>query len=370
MRIGINTRSVLGTKMEGFGNYTLELIQRLSIAHPEHKFVFYFDRTPPTGFDFPANVICKSVFPPTRHPLLYIWWFQFSLKKQIKKDNLDLFWSPDGLLPLGLKIPTIATIHDLNFEHFPQDLPWAVSKYYRFFFPRFSKQATKIITVSATTKNDIIASYGIAENKIKVIYNGVNKRYTPLSVQEKAIFIDKKNLPQNYFLFVGSLHPRKNIQRLLAAFHVFSEQNHDTHLVIVGSAMWDQQKFEIDAEIRKRIHFLGHVESNRLAQTMACACAFVYIPYFEGFGMPLAEAMATQTPIVAGNRSCLPEIAADAALYVDPFDIKDIAAGLLQLKNDLALQNQLKVKGSERVKAFNWDLAANEIWQEMQKLVS
>jgi glycosyltransferase involved in cell wall biosynthesis len=134
--------------------------------------------------------------------------------------------------------------------------------------------------------------------------------------------------------------------------------------------MWDAQKFQIQEQYKNRIHFLGHIETDKLAQIMACATAFVYIPYFEGFGMPLAEAMATQTPILAGNQSCLPEIAADAALYVDPYNTDDIAQGMQQLKNDVALQTELKQKGLERVKAFDWDHAANQLWQEIENLVS
>ncbi|MDP4596089.1 MAG: hypothetical protein NWS92_03850, partial [Crocinitomicaceae bacterium] len=116
MRIGINTRSLLGQKMEGFGNYTLEIVKRLTIAHPEHTFICYFDRPVDPQFSFGSNVICKSVFPPTRHPFLYIIWFQWRLKRAIQKDQLDVFWSPDGMFPLGMKTPVLATIHDLNFE--------------------------------------------------------------------------------------------------------------------------------------------------------------------------------------------------------------------------------------------------------------
>jgi glycosyltransferase involved in cell wall biosynthesis len=370
MRIGINTRSLLGSKMEGFGNYTLELVLRISEAHPEHQFILYFDRPVDPQFKFGTNVCTEVVFPPTRHPLLYIWWFQLTLKRKIKKDRIDVFWSPDGMIPLGLKIPTLASIHDLNFEHFPKDLPWVVSKYYRYFFPKFAKQATKIITVSQTTKQDIIACYQIAQDQISVIYNGVNQLYKPFNSSEKAQFISDQSLPKNYFLFVGSLHPRKNINRLLDAFQQLALTDTDIELVIVGSAMWDAQKFDLQTEQVKRIHFLGHVDTQRLAQIMAAATAFVYIPYFEGFGMPLAEAMATQTPILAGNKSCLPEIAADAALYTDPFNIEDIANGMQQIKNDVALQTELKKKGLERVKAFDWDHAAKLVWQEIKSLVS
>ncbi|MFM6945990.1 MAG: glycosyltransferase family 4 protein [Flavobacteriales bacterium] len=370
MRIGINTRSLLGSKMEGFGNYTLELVSRICASQPAHQFILYFDRPINPKYKFGSNVTTKVVYPPTRHPILYVIWFQWRLKNVIQKDQIDVFWSPDGMLPLGLTIPTLSSIHDLNFEHFPKDLPRWVSKYYRYYFPKFAQQATKIITVSQTTKEDIIACYSVPSDKIAVIYNGVNQAYQPLSSDEKIYFMQDQDFPESYFLFVGSLHPRKNIQRLLEAYQQFAATNSDTALVIVGSAMWDTQQFEIQADLKKRIYFLGHVDTQKLALIMAAATAFIYIPYFEGFGMPLAEAMASETPILAGNKSCLPEIAADAAYYVDPFDISDIANGMQKIKNDVDLQTELKKKGLERVKAFNWDHAATLVWHEITKLVS
>jgi glycosyltransferase involved in cell wall biosynthesis len=370
MRIGINTRSLLGQKMEGFGNYTLEIVKRLTIAYPEHTFICYFDRPVDPQFNFGSNVICKSVFPPTRHPFLYVIWFQWRLKRAIQKDQLDVFWSPDGMFPLGSKTPVLATIHDLNFEHFPQDLPKWVAWYYKRYFPRFAKAAHHIITVSETTKQDIISNYQLPAEKISVIYNGVNTKYKPLTVQEKETVQQQLGFKEPYFLFVGSLHPRKNIHRLLQAFQLFAQSESTYQLVIVGAAMWKDQTFEIESVLAKRIHFKGHIQTESLAAIMAAASAFVYVPYFEGFGMPLAEAMAAQTPIIAGNKSCLPEIAADAALYVDPFDVEAIAKAMEQLKNDVALQTQLVESGKQRVLAFNWDHAAEKVWQEIQQLVS
>lgn len=370
MRIGINTRSLISHKMEGFGNYTLELVMRLTTTHPEHTFILYFDRPVDRQFSFGSNVICRSVFPPTRHPFLYITWFQWRLKKAIQKDKIDVFWSPDGMFPLGIQTPVLATIHDLNFEHFPQDLPKLVAWYYKKYFPLFAKTANKIVTVSQTTKDDIVACYAIAANKITVIYNGVNTNFKPLTIEEKNQFLQKQKLHKPYFLFVGSLHPRKNIHRLIKAFEIYAQQDQTTDLIVVGATMWKNQTIEIDPELSERIHFKGHVQTEMLATMMGAATAFVYVPYFEGFGMPLAEAMASQTPIIAANKSCLPEIAADAALYVDPFDVQAIAKAMQQLKNDVALQSQLIKNGQIRVKTFNWDQAAAQVWQEIQELVS
>jgi glycosyltransferase involved in cell wall biosynthesis len=370
MRIGINTRSLLGQKMEGFGNYTYELVQRMTTANPGHTFILYFDRPADPQFSFGSNVICKSIFPPTRHPFLYIIWFQWRLKRAINKDNLDLFWSPDGMIPLGLKIPTLATIHDLNFEHYPKDLPRTVSWYYRKYFPRFAREATQLLTVSNKTKEDLEETYQIAKTKISVIYNGVNRHYQPLNEDAKKEIRRNIGNGRPYFLFVGSLHPRKNVDRLLEAFQAFAKSDNSTDLVIIGAAMWKDKLIKLDPNFTERIHLLGHIDTTILAQIMGAATAFVYVPYFEGFGMPLAEAMATQTPIIAGNQSCLPEIAADAALYVDPFDVDSIANGMKKIKNDVALQSALIENGKRRVSDFNWDFAAQQVWQEISKLVS
>lgn len=368
MRIGINTRSILGNKMEGFGNYSFELVSRLTAAHPEHTFILYFDRKIDLSFKFTSNVECRVLFPPTRHPFLYIIWFQWRLNKAIRKDLVDVFWSPDGMFPLKKKIPVLATIHDLNFEHFPKDLPRLVAWYYKNYFPRFAQQSDKIITVSKTTKKDIIATYKVEENKIAVVYNGVNTLYKPLTEENKREIHRQSNKP--YFIFVGSLHPRKNIAKLLEAFQVFCQFDQQYELYIVGAAMWKNETFDLSDELAERIKFLGHVPTHKLALLMAGATALVYVPYFEGFGMPLAEAMASSTPIIAGNKSCLPEIAGDAALYVDPFNHLEISNAMTLIKNDVALQSKLIQAGKERVKDFSWDLAAQQIWQEIENLVS
>lgn len=368
MRIGINTRSILGNKMEGFGNYSYELVMRLTSVHPEHTFVLYFDRPVDPQFKFGSNVICKHLFPPTRHPFLYIIWFQWRLKWALKKDKINVFWSPDGMFPLQSKIPVLSSIHDLNFEHYPKDLPRVVSWYYKRYFPRFAQLAKKIITVSNATKQDLIQTYKIDSEKIRVIYNGVSSLYKPLRENEETSIHTPSDKP--YFLFVGSLHPRKNIAKLLEAFQEFCQSDQQCELYIVGAAMWKNQAVEIKSELANRIKFLGHVSTDKLAFIMARATALVYIPYFEGFGMPLAEAMASETPIIAGNLSCLPEIAADAAIYVDPFDIQEIANAMTLLKNDVALQSKLIAAGKERLKDFSWDLAAQQIWQEIENMVS
>jgi glycosyltransferase involved in cell wall biosynthesis len=370
VRIGINTRHLLAHKREGFGNYTFELVTRICAAQPEHEFVLYFDRKVGPEFQFPPNVRCKVLFPPTRHPFLYLLWFNFSLKRALRKDGIQCFWSPDGQLPTKLRIPSLASIHDLNFEHFPDDLPFWVSWYYRTYFPVFAQQATKIITVSETTKADLRSTYNLAAQKIQVIYNGVYDGYHPLASAQKEATKKAFTNGSDYLLFVGSLHPRKNIRRLIEAFVSISNKVPNHHLLIVGENMWGQLQLDIPTSIKERIHFTGHLPQQELTQVMGAASCFVYVPYFEGFGMPLTEAMAAGVPIVAGNKSCLPEIAQEAAFYVDPFDVQSIAAGILHVIEDPKKQAELIQQGLNRVKDFNWDRAAKQLWNEINQLVS
>ena len=369
MRIGINTRNLLSNKLEGFGQYTLELTRRICENHPEHEFYLFFDRPFDPKFVFASNVKPIVLFPPTRHPILYVVWFEFSLKRALKKYKIDAFWSPDGFCSLSSSVPQIATIHDLNFEHNPGDLPRLVSKYFRFFFPKFAKKAERIITVSDHSKKDIQSIYQIDEHKICSIYNGANENYKPISESEQINIRVKYTEGRPYFLFVGSLHPRKNVQRLIEAFELVSESNLEICLLIVGSAMWRENKIRISEKVKARVIFTGHLESNDLIKVMASAKALTYVPYFEGFGIPLVEAMRCGTPILAANASCLPEVAGDAAIYCDPFNVNDIATGMNQLLSDQLLCNNLSELGLKRSVIFSWDAAAISVWNEIEKLL-
>jgi glycosyltransferase involved in cell wall biosynthesis len=348
--------------MEGFGNYSYELIRRITKNHPEQSFVLFFDRAVDPKFEFSSNVQTVVLYPPTRHPLLWIFWFEWSLKRALKKHHIDLLWSPDGFCSLRSSVPQIATIHDLNFEHYPKDLPWLVSRYFRFFFPKFARKAKRILTVSNFSKQDIIQTYGISSTKIFVVYNGISDEFRELSSEEISETRQQYTNGKPYFLFVGSLHPRKNIQRLVQAFSEFSRVNSEIDLVIVGNAMWRQEAFNLSKETKTRVHFLGHLSTSELSHVTGAAFALSYVPYFEGFGIPLVEAMRCGVPIISADTSCLPEIAGDAAIYCDPFSTSDIAKKMNELAKDETLHSSLSKNAISRSGHFSWDRAAEEVW--------
>ena len=356
--------------MEGFGHYTFEISKRICQNHPEHEFYFFFDRPYDSKFVFSENVIPVVLYPPTRHPILYVCWFEFSLKRALGKNKIDLFWSPDGFCSLGSNVPQVATIHDLNFVHNPKDLPWVVSSYFRFFFPKFAKKARRIISVSSYSKTDIATSYQISKEKIAVIYNGSNEHYKPIESENQQIIRNKYTQGNPFFLFVGSLHPRKNIKRLIEAFIHVSRQNSEICLIIVGSVMWSDPNIVLPEEVKNRIIFTGHLDLMELTKIMASAKALTYVPYFEGFGIPLAEAMRCGTPILSSDTTSLPEVASDAAIYCNPFDVKSIAEGMFRLLENDDLCLELSKKGLDRSQHFSWDLAAKHVWKELEDVLS
>jgi glycosyltransferase involved in cell wall biosynthesis len=242
-----------------------------------------------------------------------------------------------------------------------------VSRYFRFFFPKFARKAKRILTVSNFSKADIVQTYGISNNKISVVYNGISDEFRVLTSEEITETRSQFANGKPYFLFVGSLHPRKNVQRLVQAFAEFSLENSEIDLVIVGNAMWKQEIFQLTDETKKRVHFLGHLSTNELSRVTGAAFSLSYVPYFEGFGIPLVEAMRCGIPIVSANTSCLPEIAGDAAIYCDPFSVKDITAQLHTLSNDSTLHEKLTEHALTRSALFSWDKAAEEVWDVLNE---
>ena len=370
MRIAINTRFLLSSKMEGFGWYTFEVVKRLVEQHPEHEFIFFFDRPFDPKFIFGKNVTPVVLSPPARHPILFILWFEFAVFRALKKYKIDLFFSPDGYLSLRSKIPQIAVIHDINFEHYPQDVPFLVRHYLKYFFPRFAQKAAEIVTVSHYSKHDIAQQYQVSEEKITVAWNGSSDVFKPLNDSDKEVVKDTYSNGKPYFLFVGALHPRKNLNRLLEAYTAYREVGDPTHeLVIVGEALWKNSSFQftIPHRVKETVHFTGHLPLEELAKVMGSASVFTFVPYFEGFGIPLVEAMKCGTPILSGNLTSLPEVADAAAHYCNPFDVADITEKLIELSSNAELRDQLSLKGLERSKQFDWDASAEIVWNKIKK---
>lgn len=173
MKIVVNTRSLLANKLDGIGWFTYQTLIRITMAHPEHEFIFLFDRPYSTEFVFDENVRPVVLFPPARHPFLYIWYYQWSVRKLLNKVKPDIFLSTDGMLVLGSKTKQVAVIHDINFLHYPKDLKLLYSLYYNYFVPKFAKQANAIATVSEFSKSDICKNYSIEPSKITVVCNGI-----------------------------------------------------------------------------------------------------------------------------------------------------------------------------------------------------
>lgn len=371
-RIAINTRFLLKDKLEGFGWYSYEVARRLVQNHPEHEFFFFFDRPFDSSFVFGKNVHPIVLDPPARHPFLHVIWYEQSIKKALKKYKIDVFFSPDGYLSLGSKVPQVITIHDLNFEHYPEDLPWLVRKYYKYYFPKFAKRANRILTVSEFSRKDIIKQYQISEEKITAVWNGVSENFVPLAQETKTKIQHKYSVGEPYFLFVGSLHPRKNLQRLIEAYSLYCQSNENPwHLVIVGVKMWKNQAnvITIPEEIRTNIHFTGRLNAEDLPKVVGAASTLAFVPYFEGFGIPIVEAMRCCIPVLSGNLSSLPEVGGDAVLYCDPFDVNSIKEGLVKISSDTKLADELAQKGLKHSQNFSWDSTAQAVWKEIESLL-
>ena len=368
MRIAVNTRLLLKGKLEGIGWVAYETLKRIVLAHPEVEFYFIFDRKPNPMFLFADNVKPVVLFPQARHPFLFIWFFELSIPRALRKIKADLFYSPDGYLSLRSKVPQVVEFHDLNFEHFPGDMPKIHLWHYKKYFPKFARKAKRIVTVSEFSKQDIVDCYHVDPAKIDVAYNGVNEIFKPLNEAEKSVIRASYSFGHPYFMFVGSLHPRKNLARLFTAFDRFKQRNkNDVKLVIVGEKRWWTEPIQeaYDAmSCQDDVVFAGRLSAEDLHRVTAAALASVYVSYFEGFGIPILEAFKCDTPVITSNVTSMPEVAQDAALLVDPFNEDAIAEAMAKVLDE-NVRKELIAKGRERAKAFSWDRAAEVIWNSL-----
>ena len=372
MKIAVNTRLLLKDKMDGIGRFAFETLKHMVPAHPDVKFLFLFDRKFDEQFIFSDNITPLVIPPPTRHPLLYKIWFEYSLPYIFKNHRPDLFLSPDGFLSLRSDIKSIPVIHDLNFVHFPDKLS-VYSKLYNTNFPQYAKRAARIATVSEFSKADIVKQYNIDEDKIDVVYNGAPSFYQPVDEIVKTATRKKYTGGCNYFVFVGSLYERKNIRNLLLAFEQFkTETSSDFKLLIAGRKVWWSNEVESLYETmryKSDVIFTGRITDEALKNVMAAAYALTYVSLFEGFGIPILEAMHCHVPVITSDTSSMPEVAGDAALLIDPFSVDQIANAMKQIITDKNLYSILIEKGKEQCKKFSYQNSSNLLWASIEKCI-
>lgn len=371
MKIAVNTRLLIKNKLEGIGWFTYESLKRITQQHPEHEFIFIFDRPFSDEFIFANNITPVVISPQARHPFLFYAWFEYSIPYILKKHKAELFLSTDGFSSLSAKIPVVDVIHDINFAHYPQDLPWLITKYYNYFFPKFAHKATRIATVSEYSKSDIARTWGVNKDKIDVVYNGSNSFYKPLTPEEIKNTKNKYTQGKDFFIFVGALHPRKNVSRLLQAFDEFKAKNNSNiKLVIVGNQMFKTSEMEqVFSSIKHKedVVFTGRLSPADLSLVMGSALALTFVPYFEGFGIPIVEAMNCDVPVITANVTSMPEISGNAALHVDPFSITSISNGMLAVASDEKLRNTLIAEARIQRQKFSWDKTADKLWDCIEK---
>lgn len=370
MRIAVNVRFLIKNRLEGIGWFTYETLKRITSQHPEHRFFFFFDRPYDKSFLFSENIKPMVLFPPARHPLLWYYWFEFAVPNALSKIKPDVFLSTDAFLSLRTNVKELLVMHDLGFLHFPRHINSLTSKYYHHFIPKFVHRADRIATVSEFSKSDLIKQYSISPEKIDVVYNAAGDLFRPLEQDEKEGVRTKISKGSPYFIYAGAIQPRKNLIRIFHAFDLFkNSDNRNYKLVIAGRKAWDTNETMTTYEnmkYREDVIFLGHLQQPDLAKALAAATALVYVSLFEGFGIPIVEAMQSQVPVITSSASSMPEVAGDAGLMVDPASVFHIADAMQRIVKDELLQKQMIAKGIEQAKKFTWQQSAERLWNSIE----
>ena len=341
------------------------------LSHPEVDFFLFFDRKPDAAFIFANNVHPVVLHPKTRHPILWYLFFEWSVKRALKRYKIDLFLSPDGWMSLQTKVPTLDVIHDLNFEHADDFLRPSHQKYMKYFFPRFAHKATRIATVSEFSKRDIASTYNISTDKIDVVYDGAHNEYAPCNDEERQTTRKKYTNGSPYYIYISTISKRKNLTNTLLAFDQFKENDKEGYkLVVVGARVWwdgELKEAYDNMQYKEDVIFVGRVEATELSRLLGAAQALVYVSLFEGFGIPILEAFYAEVPVITSNCTSMPEVAGHAAMLVDPTMVDDIAMAMQLISNDKQRAMQLVEEGRRQRQLFSWERTANLLWESIIK---
>ena len=373
MVIAVNTRFLIKGNLEGYGYFIKETLEIIVNQHPQHQFYFLFDRPYDPAFIFSENVHPIVIAPPARHAVLWKYWYDVKLPLVLRKIKADVFLSPDGLGSLTTRVPQCIVVHDIGIIHQPQFYKKTHVLFYKRYIPKFLNKAKRVATVSQFSKDDLIKHYKVSPEKIDVVYSAVKKIFRPLSFEDQQATKDQYTEAKEYFIYAGAIHPRKNLVNLLKAFSVFKKrQQSNMKLVLAGRMAWKNDAFTRllrTYKYRNDIVLTGYIEETELVKLIASSYALVYPSLFEGFGVPVLEAMQCHVPALTSKNSSMEEIAAGAGVFFDPADYQDMADKLMLVYKDESLRSSMIEKGKTIAAQYSWKRTAELLWESVLKTV-
>ncbi len=356
MNIGFDAKRAFHNK-SGLGNYSRDTILALAKFYPQHHY-FNFNPKPSALFTMPIG---QEILPTTfTDKKLSSRWRTYGIRKYFENLKLDVYHGLSNELPRGKKsfsTKEVVTIHDLIFLRYPENYKAIDRKIYDKKFSEACKNADTIIATSQSTQNDVMHFYGIHANKIKVVYQSCNDLF--LNGGNIRADMSAYHLPEKYILSVGTIEDRKNQMVILEAI-----KDMNVHLVLVGRQKAYSEKlkaFISENQMSDRIHWIEQITNESLLQVYKKAMAFVYPSFYEGFGIPILEAMAAGVPVIASQASSLPEVGGEAVLYFNPNHSIELKASLFDVLNDLKLKQSLILKGKNQVQLFSKDKMAQNL---------
>ena len=349
MRIAIDASRTTVQRVTGTEHYAIELIRALIHLNTQHQLTLYFRDAPPPDL-FPASPLVRYRVLAQRRL-----WTHTAFAAALWRDRPDVSWVPAHTLPLVMPGRAVVTVHDLGFRYFPAAHPGWPRLYLNLSTAYSARRASIILADSQATAADMTRFYDTPPNKLRVVYPGVE----PPPVGDMEAVRARYNLPERYFLFVGTLQPRKNIARIVQAYARWrlAHAGDQTGLVLAGGQGWLYDPAWVSGV--DGVTLTGYIDEADKGALYAGALALVFPTLYEGFGFPVVEAMHCGVPVICSNTSSLPELAGDAALLVDPLDVDAIAAAMSRLSDDAALRDGLRARGAVQARRFTWGEAAD-----------